>query len=58
MKSVLEEIKEFTSENTHIVYISAALTMDKVKGIFNGKITKVMPSLTSKVLEGSNINLS
>jgi pyrroline-5-carboxylate reductase len=52
VKNVLEEIKEFTSENTHLVYISAALTMENVNGIFKGKISKVMPSLTSKVLEG------
>jgi pyrroline-5-carboxylate reductase len=52
VKNVLEEINEFTTENTHIVYISAALTMEKVNGIFKGKISKVMPSLTSKVLEG------
>ena len=52
VKYVLEEIKEFNSDNTHIVYISAGLTIDNVQRIFNGKITKVMPSLTSKVLEG------
>ena len=52
VKDVLEEINELVSENTHIVYISAALTMENVYGVFNGKITKVMPSLTSKVFEG------
>jgi pyrroline-5-carboxylate reductase len=52
VKNVVEEIKEFTSENTHLVYISAGLTMENVDGIFKGKISKVMPSLTSKVLEG------
>ena len=52
VKDVLEEIKKYTSENTHLVYISAALTIKNVNGIFKGKISKVMPSLTSKVLEG------
>jgi pyrroline-5-carboxylate reductase len=52
VKDVIEEINEFTSENTHIVYISAALTMENVNGIFKGKLSKVMPSLTSQVLEG------
>ena len=52
VKDVIEEIKDFTTENTHLVYISAALTMENVNGIFNGKISKAMPSLTSKVLEG------
>jgi pyrroline-5-carboxylate reductase len=55
VKDVLEEINEFTSEKTHIVYISAALTMDNVSGVFKGKITKVMPSLTSEVLEGVSL---
>ena len=51
VKEVLEEIKGFISENTHVVYISAALTIHNVERVFNGKITKVMPSLTSQVLE-------
>jgi pyrroline-5-carboxylate reductase len=52
VKKVLVEINEFTSKNTHIVYISAALTIENVNRIFKGKISKAMPSLTSKVLEG------
>ncbi len=52
VKDVIEEIKYFTTKNTHLVYISAALTIENVNGIFNGKISKVMPALTSKVLEG------
>lgn len=52
VKGVLKEINELISENTHKVYISAALKMENVYGIFNGKITKVMPSLTSQVFEG------
>ncbi len=52
VKDVLEEINEFTSKDTHIVYISAALTIGNVNRIFKGKISKAMPSLTSKVLEG------
>ncbi len=55
VKDVLEEINEFRSENTHIVYISAALTMENIEGVFNGKITKVMPSVTSQVLEGVSL---
>jgi pyrroline-5-carboxylate reductase len=52
VKDVIEEIKDFTSKNTHIVYISAALKIGTVHKRFNGKISKVMPSLTSKVMEG------
>ncbi len=52
VKDVIKEIKDFTTENTHIVYISAALTMGNVNALFQGKISKVMPTLTSKVFEG------
>jgi len=55
VKKVLNEILEFITENTHIVYISAALTIEDVERVFNGKITKVMPSLTSQVLEGVSL---
>jgi pyrroline-5-carboxylate reductase len=55
VKDVLLEIKEFTSDNTHIVYISAALTMENVEGVFNGKVTKVIPSVTSEVFEGVSL---
>lgn len=55
VKPVIEEIKKFLSEDTHIVYISAALEMDVVEAVFKGKITKVIPSLTSEVLEGVSL---
>lgn len=52
VKDVIKEIKDFTMKDTHIVYISAALKLEMVHKIFDGKISKVMPSLTSKVMEG------
>ena len=55
VKEVLEEIKGFISKNSHVVYISAALTIENVDRIFHGKITKVMPSVTSQVLEGVSL---
>ncbi len=54
VKKVMEEINEFTS-NIHIIYISAALTMKNVEEVFDGKITKVMPTLTSEVFEGISL---
>lgn len=55
VKPVIEEIREFTSKDTHMVYISAALEMEVVASFFNGKITKVIPSLTSEVFEGVSL---
>lgn len=52
VKNVLDEIKKYTSENTHVVYIAAALTMENVEKIFRGKISKAVPSITSEVREG------
>ena len=55
VKEVINEIKEELSEDSHITYIAAALTMENLKGVFPGKITKVIPSLTSKVNEGVSL---
>lgn len=55
IKDVLEEIKEFISKNTYIVYISAALTIGEVERVFKGKITKIIPSITSQVLDGVSL---
>lgn len=55
IKDVLEEIDEFITENTYIIYISAALTIEEFERIFHGKITKIMPSITSQVLDGVSL---
>jgi pyrroline-5-carboxylate reductase len=55
VKNVIEEVKNYLSEETHIVYISAALGMDMVSSIFDGKLTKVIPSVTSEVHEGVSL---
>ncbi|UTB33731.1 MAG: NAD(P)-binding domain-containing protein [Methanobacterium sp. ERen5] len=55
VKHVIEEIKTYLSKKTHIIYISAALGMDMVGMIFDGKITKVIPSITSEVQEGVSL---
>jgi pyrroline-5-carboxylate reductase len=56
VKEVIEEIKDELSENSHLTYIAAALTMANVESIFPGKVTKVIPSLTSKVNEGVSLS--
>ncbi len=55
VKEVIKEMKDELSEDSHITYIAAALTMDNVKSAFPGKITKVIPSLTSRVNEGVSL---
>lgn len=55
VKNVLDEINNYTTENTHIVYIAAALSLENVEHIFKGKITKVIPSITSEVLSGVSL---
>lgn len=52
VKGVIDEIKPEISEDTHIIYISAGLTIETFESQFKGKITKLIPSLTSKVGEG------
>jgi len=52
VKTVLEEIKPKISLNTHIIYISAGLTIKTMESKFPGKITKIIPSITSQVGEG------
>lgn len=55
VKEVIEEIKDKISKNSYIIYIAAALTMENVESVFQGKITKVIPSLTSEVKEGVSL---
>ncbi len=55
VKEVINEMKDKISKDSHITYISAALTIANVKSEFPGKITKVIPSLTSQVNEGVSL---
>jgi len=55
VKQVIEEINNYLSQETHLIYISAALGIDRVGSIFDGKITKVIPSITSEVREGFSL---
>jgi pyrroline-5-carboxylate reductase len=55
VKEVIENIKDKISSDSHIIYISAALSLKNVEKIFDGKITKIIPSLTSKVNEGVSL---
>lgn len=55
VKEVIKEMKSKLSKDSHIIYIAAALTIASVKSVFPGKITKVIPSLTSNVNEGVSL---
>jgi len=46
VKGVIEEIKSSLAEDAHLVYISSGLTIGNVAKIYDGKISKVVPSLT------------
>lgn len=54
LKNVIEEIKLY-KVNIHLIHIAAGLNMRTLQCIFPGKISKVIPSLTS--LTGTGITL-
>jgi len=55
VKAVLEEVKEALTEDKHLVSIAACVTIDNLESVFKGKITKVIPSLTSEVKQGISL---
>ena len=46
VKGVIEEIKPSLQEDVHLVYINGGLTISNVAKVYDGKISKVIPSLT------------
>jgi pyrroline-5-carboxylate reductase len=55
VKGLIEEIKDYLTDKTHIIYISAGLTIENLEKVFPGKISKVIPTLTSEVKEGISL---
>ena len=55
VKGVLGEIKDNIAIDTHIIYIAAGLTVENLGKVFQGKISKVIPTLTSEVNEGISL---
>ena len=55
VQEVLGEIADIISFKTHIIYIAAGLTIENIENIFPGKISKVIPSLTSQVNQGISL---
>lgn len=55
VKGLLKEISDYISVDTHIIYIAAGLTLETIGKKFQGKISKVMPSITSEVNLGISL---
>ena len=55
VNQILQEIKEVTTPETHIISIAASVTIENIAKVMNGKITKVIPSLTSEVQGGISL---
>ena len=53
--NVLEEIGRHLGANTHIISIAGGLTIESFENKFKGKISKVIPTLTCEVLEGTSL---
>ncbi len=52
---LLYEIKEYIPQNSHLVSIAACVRIANLEAIYKGQITKVIPSLTSEVKEGTSL---
>lgn len=55
VKEIIEDINPEIREDSHLIYIAAGLTMKNIEKIFNGKISKLIPSLASKMNEGVSL---
>jgi len=55
VKGVMEEIVPHLHRDAHLVYICAGLEIKNLAKLFAGKITKVVPSMTSEV--GAGVSL-
>ena len=55
-KEVLEEIKPFINENTHIIYTCAGLNFNHIKPFYDGKLSLVIPTLASTVTSNNAIS--
>ncbi|HUL01410.1 MAG TPA: pyrroline-5-carboxylate reductase dimerization domain-containing protein [Nitrospirota bacterium] len=55
VKGVLQEIRPHLVSDCHLIYISAGLTSKNIEKLFNGKLTKVIPSLTCEVRDSVSL---
>jgi len=55
IKTVLEEIKDFITSETHIISIAGPVKIANIESITNGQVSKLTPTLTSEVVEGVSL---
>jgi pyrroline-5-carboxylate reductase len=55
IKSVLEEIRGVLTPDSVIVSIAGSVSLKNIESVTGGKVTRVIPSLTSEVLEGISL---
>lgn len=55
-KEIIEEIKPFLNENTHIIYTCSGLNFNHIKQHFDGKLSLVIPTLASTVTSNNSIS--
>jgi pyrroline-5-carboxylate reductase len=52
VKGVLTEIKDILNEEKHIISLAGAVTIKNIEKVFNGKISKITPTIISEIGEG------
>lgn len=55
-KEIIEEIKPFLNESTHIIYTCSGLNFNHIKQYFDGKLSIVIPTLASTVTSNNSIS--
>ena len=55
-KEIIQEIKPFITEKTHIIYTCAGLNFNHIKPLFDGKLSLVIPTLASTVTSNNSIS--
>ena len=55
-KEIIEEIKPFLNEKTHIIYTCAGLNFNHIRQYFDGKLSLVIPTLASTVTSNNSIS--
>lgn len=52
VRGVLEEIKEYLRKDSHIISLAGAINLKTIEKVFDGKISKITPTILSEVKEG------
>ena len=55
-KEIIQEIKPFITEKTHIIYTCAGLNFNHIKQLYDGKLSLVIPTLASTVTSNNSIS--